>query len=185
MKYKINLPPLHLACDNNELRPALSCISITDGIAVATNAHILIHYPLAQMCEWEESDITNSNGKLIHMNVWKEMCKADSISFFYNNILIKKNGLEIFAPYEHNGTVFPGWKQVIEHSKNVGNNPIYKIGIDIKYLIPIQKIMGGIIDLYFTSEKDAIVILPAQEYNGVFAVFMPCITNYKHDFFKS
>lgn len=54
---KKTLPPLHLACSDDELRPALQHIEIKKGIATATNAHILAQLNLSEYTDLDEETI--------------------------------------------------------------------------------------------------------------------------------
>lgn len=73
------LPPLHLATSDDELRPALQHIEIIDGIATATNAHIIAKLNLAAYSLLPEETIKKLSGKLIHRDVWETVMDADVI----------------------------------------------------------------------------------------------------------
>lgn len=74
------LPPLHLACSDDELRPALQHIEIKKGIATATNAHIIAQMNLNEYSELEEETIKKLDGKLIHRDLWELILDAEIIT---------------------------------------------------------------------------------------------------------
>jgi hypothetical protein len=63
------LPPIHkcIPCDD-KFRPWQSMICIRNGIAVATDSHLLAHFKLSQIMPNEAVDILE--GRLIHRNFW-------------------------------------------------------------------------------------------------------------------
>ena len=42
--------PLHLACADDEIRPALECVHFIDGFAYATDGSILVKQSLKEYC---------------------------------------------------------------------------------------------------------------------------------------
>src|SRR5687768_2247682 len=76
---KKTLPPLHLACSDDELQPALQHIEIVDGIATATNSHVIAQLNLKQYSKLDDDTIRLMNGKLIHRDVWEAIEDADII----------------------------------------------------------------------------------------------------------
>jgi len=68
MKKQHNLPPMHLICSNDDIRFSLHLIQIKDGIATATDAHVLVRYDLKNYIN--EEILAALNGKCIHKNTW-------------------------------------------------------------------------------------------------------------------
>lgn len=81
------LPPMHLACSADDLRPNMNCIHIEDGIATATNGYVLVRYDLRELLE--ENVLEAMNGKLIHRNAWKLMCSMSALFVNLDNITNK------------------------------------------------------------------------------------------------
>jgi len=74
MKTKIkSLPSLHNICSSDSFRFSLQLIEIKEGIATATDAHILVRYDLSNYIN--EEILSALNGKLIHANTWKFLIK--------------------------------------------------------------------------------------------------------------
>lgn len=87
------LPPLHLACSDDKLRPALQHIEIIDGIATATNAHIIARLNLAEYSLLPDEAIKQLNGKLIHRDVWESVQDADLIEIDGDTLHYEKGGI--------------------------------------------------------------------------------------------
>ena len=66
---------LHLACENNLLRPVMNCIYFKYGYAIASNGMILIKACLNEICNFSEEEKELLEGKLISTNNFKEIIK--------------------------------------------------------------------------------------------------------------
>lgn len=91
---KKTLPPLHLACSDDELRPALNHIEIVDGIATATNAHIVAQLKLSEYSNLDDQTIKELSGKLIHKDVWESIQDAEQITVEGDIIHYVKGGIK-------------------------------------------------------------------------------------------
>lgn len=91
---KKTLPPLHLACSEDELRPALQHIEIVDGIATATNGFIVARLNLAEYSTLPDEAIRALNGKLIHRDVWESIMDADLIEVEEDTLHYEKGGVK-------------------------------------------------------------------------------------------
>ena len=115
---KKTLPPIHLAAGDDELRPALQYIEITDGIATATNAHIIAQLNLAKYSTLPEETIKQLNGKLIHRDIWEALLDADIIEVKDDDILhCEKGGIKC----DYNiacDLKFPDYNQIVQSVAN-------------------------------------------------------------------
>lgn len=91
---KKTLPPLHLAASTDELRPALNHIEIVDGIATATNAHIIAQLNLSAYSSLPDETIKQLSGKLIHRDVWESILDADVLTVDGDIIHYEKGGIK-------------------------------------------------------------------------------------------
>jgi hypothetical protein len=110
---KKTLPPLHLACSDDELRPAMMHIEIKNGIATATNASLIAQLNLAEYSTLEDDTIKKLNGKMIHRDVWEEILDADVLTVEDDIIHYEKGGIkadyDIQCDYK-----FPDHKSIID-----------------------------------------------------------------------
>jgi hypothetical protein len=91
---KKTLPPLHLACSDDELRPALQHIEIVDGIATATNAHIICRLNLSNYSELPDEVIRSLSGKMIHRDIWEAIQDAILIEVEGDTLHYEKGGIK-------------------------------------------------------------------------------------------
>lgn len=111
------LPPLHLATSDDELRPALQHIEIKKGIATATNAHIIAQMNLSEYSELDDDTIKKLNGKLIHRDVWALILDADHISIEEDIIHYESGGVKGTCDIA-NSLKFPDHKSIINAVAN-------------------------------------------------------------------
>lgn len=91
---KKTLPPIHLACTDDELRPALQMVEVIDGIATATNGNIIARMNLGAYSKLEDETIKKLNGKLIHRDVWESIVDADILTVDGDSIHMDKGGIK-------------------------------------------------------------------------------------------
>jgi hypothetical protein len=91
---KKTLPPIHLACTDDELRPGLQLVEVIDGIATATNGNIIARMNLGAYSKLEEETIKKLNGKLIHRDVWESIMDADILTVDGDSIHMDKGGIK-------------------------------------------------------------------------------------------
>lgn len=167
------LPPIHLACSNNELQPAMTYVKIENGWATATDAHIAVQMELKSFSELRSEDIDRLNGKFIHKDIWKILMDAHflTVSEFDSNLITYvKNGVR--AVYDISCDVkFPNLKGVLKTALDKGYEPRQIFGIAPKYIPVIQKIFACS-QLFFRSYKGG----PMPGY-GPFVIFAPEIEN--------
>ena len=114
---KKTLPPIHLACSEDELRPAMQHIEILDGIATATNAHIIAKLNLAEYSQLDEETIRQLSGKLIHRDVWESISDADVLTVEDDIIHYEKGSVK--ADYDIKCSFkFPNHKEIVDSVAN-------------------------------------------------------------------
>lgn len=172
--------PLHLACVNDETRVNLSLIEIKNGIATATNAHILVKMELLKTSIVEPDQLKVLEGKFIHMEVWKEIHKCDSLLFHEEYIECHKNGIKkIFEYSESQGTFF-NTNQIVIDIKEAGEIDARIITYNPHYINTIYKIFGGnALHFSFTGSNKGTIVFP-EEYSGMMAVLMPIDSQVKN-----
>lgn len=118
MSKKKTLPNIHLACSDDELRPALACVEIKNGIATATDAHVLAQMNLNEYSLLLPEVIKKLDGKLIHRDIWAEIIDADLIDLIDDDTLnVKKGSIE--CNYRLiNGLKYPNYSDIIRSVAN-------------------------------------------------------------------
>ena len=113
-KEKFNfMTPLHLACSDDELRPAFQYIHFKDGWAFASNTYILVRQSMENYCSALNKDLLN--GKAIHADAFKKILKYDTVEVTDKGInALKNNGEKAFYPFADEGIKAPNFQSVID-----------------------------------------------------------------------
>ncbi len=150
MKAK-TLPKLHLACDTDELRSALTHILITKEEIVATDAHILVIHKTKEF--FDEESIKNMPERfLIHREQWKRICiKHIAIKFENNEIQVIYDGyinsfkIKFENNYDQKKQMgyylgkFPAYKNVLLPDSDI--KAVENIGIDPDLITKLKSAM--------------------------------------------
>lgn len=167
---KKTLPPIHLACSDDELRPALQLVEVIDGIATATNAHIIARMNLGAYSKLDESIIQQLNGKLIHRDVWETLVDADIITVEDDNIHMDKGGIKATFDIstdlkfpDHDKIVGAVAKSMFDKKSFVAFNPKF-IAVAAK-LFPSENLICR-----FYENNDMMVFFPSGDAKGFMGI---------------
>ena len=167
---KKTLPPLHLACSDDELRPALQHIEIIDGVATATNAHVIAQLNLKQYSKLDDETIKQLNGKLIHCDVWEAIEDADIISVKDDTLHVEKGGIKAdynisceFKFPDHKSIIDAVAKSIFDKKSFVCFNPKF-ISLAAK-LFPSENLICR-----FYENNDMMVFFPSGEAKGFMGI---------------
>ena len=166
---KEQFKPLHLACESDEAAPNMALISIIKGIATATNGKLLVKINLAETSALSPEELDTLDGKFIHMEVWKEIHKCDSVEFDDDQIICHKNDIKkIFEYADPDGEFFPN--TIVEDVKKAGEGGRRILSLDPDQVTIAGKIFGGN-QIYFSSTKgiSQVLLFPGPD-SGMFAV---------------
>lgn len=171
------LPPLHLVCHNDEFRPNMKLIEVKNGIAQATNAHMIVKVNLIEASKLTADQVDMLNGRYVHMEVWKEIHKCEMIELSEDYIVCWKNGIKkIFEYGEPNGEFF-SIDTIIRNCKEAGEEPQRLVGMNAKYIEILHKIFGsGTIYFSFSAANHGIICFPGED-SGMFALLVPVTTD--------
>lgn len=170
------LPNIHLACADDELRPALMHIEVLDGIATATNGAIIARMNLKEYSTLPDETVKAMSGKLIHRDVWEAVRDADLIEVKGDTIHYEKDGIK--ADFNIATTyTFPDYSPIIAAVANskfdkksfISFNPDY-IAI-AKKLFPAENLI-----MRFYENHEMVVIFPSGEAKGFVGVMPLKIT---------
>lgn len=170
------LPPIHLACSDDDQRPALQMVEVIDGIATATNAHIIARMNLAAYCKLDEETIKKLNGKLIHRDVWAELIDADIITVDGDNIHMDKGGIKATFDIatdlkfpDHESIVNAVARSIFDKKSFVAFSPKF-IAIAAK-LFPSESLICR-----FYENNDMMVFFPSGDAKGFMGIMPMKIT---------
>lgn len=183
---RFHVPPMHLSCANDELRPVMSHVLIKNNCAVSTDAHILSKINLLQ-CKWPEHVLEHLNGKMIHQDLWRLIKRYKDYQII--NIDIDETTNKCYLQYksfrlyidvvEQKEMLYPLWENVIP--KNDQQTEINEIGLNmnlLKRVNPIANFMNIIYEeqqgsrfRFFGSNKAVLIEPPSDK--GSFVLVMP------------
>ena len=173
---KKTLPPIHLACCDDDLRPALQHVEVIDGIATATNAYIIARMNLAAYSKLDEETIKKLNGKLIHRDVWAELIDADIMTVEGDSIHMDKGGIkatfDIRTDYkfpDHHSIIDAVAKSIFDAKSFVCFNPKF-IAIASK-LFPSENLICR-----FYENNDMMVFFPSGDAKGFMGIMPMTMT---------
>lgn len=166
------LPPIHLACASKDGSPALQHVEVLDGIATATNGHILARLNLSNHSMIPEITIKALSGKLIHRDVWETVIDADFIEVEGDVLHYSKGGakgdLDITVTEK-----FPDYSPIIHAIANSAFGKKSFICLNPKFIAIAAKLFGSSTLVFRFYEADAMtLVFPSFEPNG-FVGIMP------------
>lgn len=169
------LKPIHLACMDDDMRPNYKLIEIKNNIAMATNGHFLVSYDISGGNSLLEADqIEKLNEKYIHMEVWKEIHKCDSLEVLDDALICHKDGIKkIFEYSQPNGEFFKMENVVIE-CKLQGEVERGMVSYNPKFIEVLRKIFQSEMMHFSFSGNKGTIVFP-DEYSGIFAILMPIV----------
>lgn len=157
------LKPLHLACLLDEMRPGLALIGIENGNATAMNGDVLIRINLREQSQLQPETIDNLDGKFIHMEVWKDIHKAERIWVDDDNkINADVNGVIKVYSFSEPGDLFPSLNSTITDMKAAKEGAIKKFAVNQKSLNIVAKVFGNN-DLYIHFHTGGNVIVHCND----------------------
>lgn len=170
------LPPIHLACSDDELRPALQHVEVIDGIATATNGYIIARMNLGAYCKLEDETIKKLNGKLIHRDVWAELIDADIMTVEGDSIHMDKGGIKAnfdirtdFKFPDHHSIIEAVSKSIFDEKSFVCFSPKH-IAVAAK-LFPSENLICR-----FYENHDMMVFFPSGDAKGFMGIMPMKIT---------
>lgn len=167
---KKTLPPIHLACSDDELRPALMHIEIIDGIATATNSHIIAQLKLSEYSTLPDDTIRQLSGKLIHRDVWESILDADILEVEEDVIHYEKGGIK--ADYNIECSFkFPDHKSIIDSvAKSIFDKKSF-VCFNPKWIQIASKIFPSeTLICRFYENNEMMVFFPSGEAKGFMGI---------------
>lgn len=173
------LPPIHHACSNDDLRPIMQNVLIDNGVAIATNAHVLVLINMRHNSMLDNDQIELMNGKMIHRDSWSFLCSADMVKPSPDGIICHKGGIKCSIMYEQEPAFsYPNYKAIIEKYNNKPE-PVDSMGINPEWITLLKKTFGGSSMGYqfmFYGKDKGVIVRPISDTTR-YAVVMPMMMN--------
>lgn len=158
---------LHLCCENNEMRPALSYVYFKDGFAYATNGIMLIKQSLKFNNFFKPDDkdeiITLLNGEKIHMDAFKSISRFDFVSVESDGFKCwNAKGDDAFFPFAElsDDVVIPDFETILSDILNKEKKPVEKFGVNPRFFGLWGKILADChqVKISFTDIASPMII---------------------------
>jgi hypothetical protein len=171
------LPPIHLACYEDEMRRNLALVEVRNSVACASNGIILVKIDLIETAPLlSEQDRENMEGKYIHMKAWAEIHKADTLLFHDTHIEFSGNGIKKTYYYENPQGQFFNTDTIVEDIREAGVEAKEMLCFNTKQIAILSKIFKHEVIHFSPSPGFKGVIAFPFESSGMFAVIMPIST---------
>lgn len=164
--------PLHLACGNDEFRPVFSYVHFINGMAYATDGHILIEQSIEYYC-----DVINKeklNGHAIHRDAYKFIQKCQFVEANDAGLTCDtKDGARFFYPFPDMSAFkvpnfAPMFKVNLQSTSSIGITPSYMQILNKA----LYKLRGGSVRCELQGDNGAILVT-VPEMMDQRAVWMP------------
>lgn len=167
---KKTLPPIHLACSDDELRPSLQHIEIVDGIATATNAHVIAQLNLGEYSTLPDECIRQLSGKMIHRDVWEAIMDADLIEVTDDVLHYEKGGIR--ADFNiHCDLKFPDHRSLINAVANSMFDKKSFVCFNPKYISIASKIFPSeTLICRFYQDNEMMLFFPSGNAKGFLGI---------------
>ena len=154
----------------------MSLIKVVNGIATATNGVILVKIDLRITTNLTDEDLSNMDGKHIHMKTWAEIFKCDELFFHDTHIDCHREGIQKTYYYSNPQGEFFNTETIVENIREAGESPKHLVSYNCKNLIILTKIFqSDSLHFSFTSGYAGTIVFPEQD-SGMFAVLMPLMS---------
>lgn len=168
--------PLHLACSDDELRPVFGYIHFLNGMAYATDAHILVEQSVDLYCDVINKDMLD--GHSIHRDAYKFISKCQEAEVIDTGIkCTTKDGAYFFYPWpDMSAMKIPDFKKVMSFT----SAPTPVLGISPHYMKILDKVLyktrGSSIRCDLQGDNGAIMVTVPEMINQC-AMWMPVNIN--------
>lgn len=168
---------MHLACSNNDLRPALQHIYFDNGYMVSTNANILIKAKITEFSDFTEEESEILKGKFLSSDTFKKVLGCKHVVVTEDGIIDFKTKC-IFTYAESEEFSYPDYNAALVNS----STEIDEIGINPKQAKQLFSILNTSdfqsCHLKFSGKNRAITIAhPVLLESDFQAIIMPTMLN--------
>lgn len=182
------LPKVHMACSSDMLRPAMQNVYVKDGIATATDGHIIVRVKMERYMT--EKNLRNLDGIQIPKKIWMLMTQSKEINVndkAYPEIFMRigdswKDSLMYASHSDHDD--FPDYSRVLEYYLRAPSEKTNNMRFNPDKLQKIKSACGikgyDGLDFFFYGERRGFLVcpMPGNSYSSDFiAVCMPMGNN--------
>lgn len=141
------LPPIHIACSEDEMALPMQYVEILDGIATATNGCLLIRLNLSLYSSLDDTVLKKLSGKYIHRDVWKMIHTAENIFLDEekeNSLIFIDGGVDAEITIKDVSEIkFPNYQSLIDRIANSKYDKKSFISFNPEWVAIAKKIFGS------------------------------------------
>jgi len=131
---------IHNICSTDILRPSLCHIFFKDGNAICSEGHMMAIFKIGEISNLSEDDIKKLDGKLIHLNGYRQLLKYNTIEILEDGILAKGDEFEVKVLFKD--LKYPNFSKIVEDALNAKSKES-KIHIKAEQLKELQSCLGA------------------------------------------
>lgn len=174
------LPPIHIACSDDELRHSLMYVEVLDGIATATNGHLIVRLNLAEHSSLDEVTLKKLSGRFIHRDIWHLLYDAENIYFGDEEDVITyiKGGVEAQIRLKTDQEIkYPDYHSLINKVANTRFDKKSFIAFDPEWITIAKKIFGThTLIMRFYEQESMFTIFPGGDAKAFIGIMPSMIT---------
>lgn len=155
---------MHLACADDELRPALACIYFKNDFAYASDGHILVRNRLSEISNFSEEEIQALDGKFLSAKSYKEILKYDDVLISEDGLECSKGDDKVFFYFKNmQGTKYPNAEKIIEQYLNKQTQSVYETRFNIKLMSRMNEALHDANSCKAIFKNDCIVFFSLND----------------------
>lgn len=172
---------MNLVCGDGGMRPVFENIYFENGIAYATDAHILVANALSECTSFSKEDILLLNGKYLHKNDYLYILAHDIVRIEEDGIVAVQGVRKTKYYFNVNCGTFPNVASLIKSANENPNVPVEKFAVS---LLLLDKLVKGLHEgsksaFFFKGGLRGIIVKnPSMEYNSVGLIMPLTISEY-------
>lgn len=174
------LPPIHIACSDDELRHSLMYVEVLDGIATATNGFLIVRLNLAEHSSLDDVTLKRLSGRYIHRDIWHLLHDAENIFFSEQDDVITyiKGGVEAEIRLKTDVEIkYPDYHSLIEKIANTRFDKKSFIAFDPEWISVAKKIFGAqTLIIRFYQQESMFTIFPGGDAKAFMGIMPMMIT---------
>lgn len=161
------LPPIHIACSDDELRHSLMYVEVLDGVATATNGFLIVRLNLNEHSSLDEVTLKKLSGRFIHRDIWQLMHDAENIYFAGEDDVITyiKGGVEAQIRIKTDVEIkYPDYHAIIDKVANTRFDKKSFIAFNPDWIVIAKKIFGSqTLIIRFYEQESMFTIFPGGD----------------------
>jgi hypothetical protein len=174
------LPPIHVACSDDELQHSLMHVEVLDGIATATNGYLIVRLNLAEHSSLDDVTLKKLSGRYIHRDIWHLLHDAENIFFSDQEDVITyiKGGVQAEIRLKTDVEInYPNYQALINKIANTRYDSKTFVAFNPEWITVAKKIFNtSSLIMRFYEQEHMFTIFPGGDAKAFMGVMPNMIT---------